>query len=154
MATKIIHSVPDMTPMASLLLHMTIGRLNDDLFGAGTPQETQGILEELFRLKSNRYSHQFAEAVITDGEVAGPILAYSCRTMKSLESPTARRLLRLTGGESIFLGLYELIHNKWPKYVDYRPIYVDHSLIDAGYQKLTKKRGRPEKVDLLLFLSY
>ncbi|MFC2068967.1 2-heptaprenyl-1,4-naphthoquinone methyltransferase, partial [Chloroflexota bacterium] len=37
-------------------------------------------------------------------------------------------------GESIFLRLYEWIHRKWPKYVDCRPIYVEQSLIDAGYQ--------------------
>jgi ubiquinone/menaquinone biosynthesis C-methylase UbiE len=37
-------------------------------------------------------------------------------------------------GASIFLRLYEWIHNKWPKYVDCRPLYVEQSLIDAGYQ--------------------
>ena len=37
-------------------------------------------------------------------------------------------------GESIFLRLYEWIHGKWPKYVDCRPIYVEQSLIDAGYR--------------------
>jgi demethylmenaquinone methyltransferase/2-methoxy-6-polyprenyl-1,4-benzoquinol methylase len=36
-------------------------------------------------------------------------------------------------GESIFLRLYEWIHNKWPKYVDCRPIYVAQSLGEAGY---------------------
>lgn len=43
-------------------------------------------------------------------------------------------------GESIFLRLYEWIHNKWPKYVDCRPIYVEQSLIDAGYQIKSKEK--------------
>lgn len=43
-------------------------------------------------------------------------------------------------GESIFLRLYEWTHNKWPKYVDCRPIYVEQSLIDAGYQIKSKER--------------
>jgi len=43
-------------------------------------------------------------------------------------------------GESIFLRLYEWIHNKWPKYVDCRPIYVEQSLIDAGYQVKSKEK--------------
>lgn len=42
-------------------------------------------------------------------------------------------------GESIFLRLYEWTHNKWPKYVDCRPIYVEQSLIDAGYQIKSKE---------------
>jgi demethylmenaquinone methyltransferase/2-methoxy-6-polyprenyl-1,4-benzoquinol methylase len=43
-------------------------------------------------------------------------------------------------GESIFLRLYEWAHNKWPKYVDCRPIYVEQSLIDAGYQIKSKEK--------------
>ena len=43
-------------------------------------------------------------------------------------------------GESIFLRLYEWTHNKWPKYVDCRPIYVEQSLIDAGYKIKSKEK--------------
>lgn len=34
---------------------------------------------------------------------------------------------------SIALRIYEWIHRKWPKYVDCRPIYLEHSLRKAGY---------------------
>ena len=43
-------------------------------------------------------------------------------------------------GKSIFLRLYEWTHNKWPKYVDCRPIYVEQSLIDAGYKIKSKEK--------------
>ena len=46
--------------------------------------------------------------------------------------------------ESLLLSLYEWIHRKWPKYVDCRPIYLEQSLKDAGYE-IRKK----EKVKLL-----
>jgi len=50
-------------------------------------------------------------------------------------------------GESKALRLYEWVHQKWPKYVDCRPIYLEQSLRDAGY-KIRKK----EKLRLLRLL--
>jgi len=44
--------------------------------------------------------------------------------------------------ESILLRLYEWAHNRWPKYVDCRPIYVEESLIDAGYRIQSKEKTR------------
>ncbi len=43
-------------------------------------------------------------------------------------------------GESILLTSYEWAHNKWPKYVDCRPIYVEQSLREAGYQIKSKEK--------------
>ena len=43
-------------------------------------------------------------------------------------------------GDSLFLKLYEWMHDKWPKYVDCRPIYVERSLIDVGYQIKNKEK--------------
>lgn len=37
-------------------------------------------------------------------------------------------------GESLLLRLYEWAHRKWPEYVDCRPIYLEESLRDAGYE--------------------
>jgi demethylmenaquinone methyltransferase/2-methoxy-6-polyprenyl-1,4-benzoquinol methylase len=49
--------------------------------------------------------------------------------------------------ESKALRLYEWVHQKWPKYVDCRPIYLEQSLRDAGY-----KIRRKEKLKLLRLL--
>lgn len=43
-------------------------------------------------------------------------------------------------GKSVFLKLYEWIHNKWPKYVGSRPIYAEQALIDTGYQIKSKEK--------------
>jgi ubiquinone/menaquinone biosynthesis C-methylase UbiE len=43
-------------------------------------------------------------------------------------------------GKSIFLRFYEWTHSKWPKYVDCRPIYVEQSIIEAGYTVRSKKK--------------
>jgi len=50
--------------------------------------------------------------------------------------------LSKANGESTLLRLYEWAHKKWPKYVDCRPIYVEQSLRDAGYEIRTKERAR------------
>jgi len=43
-------------------------------------------------------------------------------------------------GESILLRLYEWAHKKWPRYIDCRPIYVEESLRDAGYEIKSKEK--------------
>ena len=45
-------------------------------------------------------------------------------------------------GESIPLRVYEWAHRKWPKYIDCRPIYVEGSLTDAGYEIGTREKAR------------
>jgi demethylmenaquinone methyltransferase/2-methoxy-6-polyprenyl-1,4-benzoquinol methylase len=42
-------------------------------------------------------------------------------------------------GNSVPLRIYEWIHRKWPKYVDCRPIYLEHLLHRAGYTIQRKK---------------
>ena len=37
-------------------------------------------------------------------------------------------------GGSIFLKVYEWLHNKYPKYLGSRPIYAEQCLLDAGFQ--------------------
>lgn len=43
-------------------------------------------------------------------------------------------------GESLLLRLYEWAYRKWPKYVDCRPIYLEQSLRDAGYEIRKKEK--------------
>ncbi len=43
-------------------------------------------------------------------------------------------------GKSLLLRLYEWAHRKWPKYVDCRPIYLEQSLRDAGYEIRKKEK--------------
>lgn len=43
-------------------------------------------------------------------------------------------------GESLLLRLYEWAHRKWPKYIDCRPIYLEQSLRDTGYEIRRKEK--------------
>ena len=72
-----------------------------------------------------------------------------------------KRILRPTGrlgiasmsresGKSAPLRLYEWAHRKWPRYVDCRPIYLEESLMDAGYRirrrEMTRMVGLPIEI--------
>ena len=56
-----------------------------------------------------------------------------------------KRVLRVSGrislvsmskenGKSWLLNLYEWAHRQWPKYIDCRPIYLEKSLMQAGFK--------------------
>jgi len=59
--------------------------------------------------------------------------------------------------QSILLRLYEWAHKKWPKYVDCRPIYLEQSLRDAGYEIGSKEKdgllGLPLEIVVALNVS-
>jgi demethylmenaquinone methyltransferase/2-methoxy-6-polyprenyl-1,4-benzoquinol methylase len=43
-------------------------------------------------------------------------------------------------GKLPLLRLYEWMHNKWPIYIDCRPIYPEKSVIDGGYRIKSKQK--------------
>jgi ubiquinone/menaquinone biosynthesis C-methylase UbiE len=45
-------------------------------------------------------------------------------------------------GRSMLLSLYEWAHRKWPTYVDCRPIYVERSIVAAGYSTRSIQKVR------------
>jgi len=57
-------------------------------------------------------------------------------------------------GESLILRLYEWTHIKWPNYVDCRPVYLENSVKDAGYEIRNKEKfklfGLPVEIVIAL----
>jgi len=45
-------------------------------------------------------------------------------------------------GNSWAIRIYERVHNKWPKYVDCRPIYLEHSVSKAGYEIQSREMAK------------
>jgi ribosomal protein S18 acetylase RimI-like enzyme len=90
-------ATPEMTPAASDLIYLTMGKMADYLFGSDNAKNAQEILMRLFREKSNRFSYQHTMVTTFSGKVTGMVIAYSGRMMKSLEIPTAFSLIRVSG---------------------------------------------------------
>jgi len=51
-------------------------------------------------------------------------------------------------GESTLLRLYQWAHQKWPKYADCRPIYVEESVTDAGFKIQSRHMARLMRLPL------
>lgn len=45
-------------------------------------------------------------------------------------------------GNLLAIRIYEWIHRRWPKYVDCRPIYLEHFLSKAGYEIQSKEMAK------------
>jgi ribosomal protein S18 acetylase RimI-like enzyme len=90
-------AIPDQAPLASRLIYLTMKTTADHLFGMGNLQHGQQVLESLFRMKSNRFSYQFTQIVLIEKLLAGLVVAYPGKLMKSLELPMAWHLLKIRG---------------------------------------------------------
>ena len=60
-------------------------------------------------------------------------------------------------GQSAMLRLYEWVHRKWPKYVDCRPIYLEVSLREVGFNICKKEKlklfGLPGEIIIAIMQS-
>ena len=103
-------ATPDMAPVASTLIYLTMGKIADYLFGSDNAQNAQGLLARLFREKTNRFSYQFTEVAIVSGAITGLAIAYSGQLMKLLELPTSVNLIRASG----VFGFIKFIKRAFP----------------------------------------
>lgn len=83
--------------MATHLIHMSMERLADFLFGSNEPIKAKNVLAKLFIQPQNRFSHQFADMSEMNGKAAGLLLSYSGRTMMHLEIPMGRQMVTICG---------------------------------------------------------
>ena len=69
------------------LIYMTKGSMADYLLGGGDEAAAKSVISQLFLRKKNRYSHHYINLAIIDGEVAGLLLSYPGKVLKSLNFP-------------------------------------------------------------------
>ena len=72
------------------LIYMTMGTMADYLLGNDNAAQANSIILQLFQRRSSRYSYQYADLAIIDGEVVGLLLSYSGKVLKSLQFPMVK----------------------------------------------------------------
>jgi ribosomal protein S18 acetylase RimI-like enzyme len=100
-------AIPDMAPVASGLIYLTMHQTADYLFGSNNARQT---ILRLFEMKSNRFSYQFTEVISFSGNIAGLVVSYSGRSLKALELPTALRVFQAIG----IFGFFRFIRQALP----------------------------------------
>jgi ribosomal protein S18 acetylase RimI-like enzyme len=83
--------------VATQLMHMSMLRLADFLFGSNDPISAKSVLSRLFVQPRNRFSYQFADIAEVNGKAAGLLLSYPGRTMQHLEIPMGGQMVEILG---------------------------------------------------------
>jgi len=84
---------PDEAELAAVLLYESLHGLGDYIFGCESRWPVLKTLEQLFRSKENRLSHEYASLAEVDGQVAGLLMAYPGEAVPRLDVWTGRTLL-------------------------------------------------------------
>ncbi len=88
-AIQIRPAAPNDAQASTELIYMTMGSMADYLLGHDDATEAKGVISRLFQRDKNRYSYQYTDLALIDGQIAGLLLTYSGKVMKSLEFPMA-----------------------------------------------------------------
>jgi ribosomal protein S18 acetylase RimI-like enzyme len=91
--------------LAADLIHLSMGVEIDWLFGQEPGYPTHAVLQQLYRRKNNRLSHNFAYLTAWEGQAIGLLLAYPGRLLQRLDWLTGLHLLQIFGlGGTVRVG--------------------------------------------------
>jgi len=93
---KIRSAIEDDANTSTQLIYMTMGSLADYLLGGDDEGAAKKVISRLFRRQKNRYSYQYTNLAIIDGEVAGLILSYPGKVLKSLNFPMVESMIAVS----------------------------------------------------------
>ena len=83
------------------LIYAPMGKFADYLFGADNPRRAREVLRGLYVREKNRFSHEFCDVAMVDGEVAGLLLSYPFSFLHSLALPMGKELKEIIGVKGI-----------------------------------------------------
>ncbi len=94
-------------PLAATLIHLSMGKEADWLFGQDDNKPTDTVLAGLFQRNGNRLSRDLCWVAELDGRVVGALVAYPGRRLRRLDLYTGFHLIRILG----FAAIPHLVRN-------------------------------------------
>jgi ribosomal protein S18 acetylase RimI-like enzyme len=127
-------AMPSDAPRAAALIHLPMDVLANYLFGADDPARAIEVLEKLFALPSNRFSHEFSDVLEMNEEVVGLVISYPSEILKELAVPMGNQLRELTGVNGMFRVLKRSIPLMREKETEPDEYYVCTLAVQTEFQ--------------------
>lgn len=106
---RIRPATADDAAVGAELIHMTMGRLGDFMFGSDDARQAKQVLARLFRRRRNRFSHESSWIAVTGDRVMGLLVAYPGRRIAGLAFPMGAQLLGMLGVR----GMLRFLSRSW-----------------------------------------
>ncbi|KKX55842.1 GNAT family N-acetyltransferase [Brevibacillus borstelensis] len=117
------YAAPEDASWAAPLIYEAIGDIAHTLTGADKQDEAIKVMEQFFREKQNRISHENCMIAVAEGKPAGLLISYHGSRTEELDRPFAKRLEQLTGTAPIIV--------KEARSDEY---YLDTLVVDPNYR--------------------
>ncbi|MCD6358939.1 MAG: GNAT family N-acetyltransferase [Dehalococcoidia bacterium] len=88
-------AMPEDAEVGAQLICMAMGEVAVFLFGFHNPDRAREVVEKLFANGNNRFSHQFADMAIVDGNAVGLLFSCSGEEVKQLSTPMVWQTMRI-----------------------------------------------------------
>ncbi|MBR2563780.1 MAG: GNAT family N-acetyltransferase [Paenibacillus sp.] len=93
-AVSIVKASPQ-TTVGGRLTEMALDYMKFSLAGSREPAVINRTFQKLWRVRNNRFSHEYAYEAVQDGITLGMIMCYPTRLMNKLALPTFSQLFKL-----------------------------------------------------------
>ncbi|NKQ35228.1 MAG: GNAT family N-acetyltransferase [Chloroflexi bacterium] len=127
-------ATPDDAEASTELIYMTMGSMANYLLGHDDAAEAKGVISRLFPREKNRYSYQYTDLALINGKIAGLLLAYPGKVMKSLEFPMAESMFAVNELPETLRFFYRSLPLMNIKEVEPDEYFINNVAVFSGFQ--------------------
>lgn len=117
------------------LVMETLHQFGVYLFGFGQQMRADRAIQSFFRLRDNRFSHQFAEFALVDNEIAGLLMTFNQRQMRRSVIATAFHMLKVYKPGEIGKFLKRVLPYRDEENVPPDELYIAHLAVEDKFRR-------------------